>query len=846
PATMSRYPPYGGATSIQSLNEMWAQVKQGIDRIYNMEGISKPQYMKMYTDIYNYCTSVDPARNCVTQPLAKKGKGEARGAKDTGGGARFVGDELYTKLKDDLKARVVDLKRGADGKVGNDLLEYFYTHWSRFRKCSVTVDGIFNYLNRNWVKRECDEGRKNIYFVYQLALNTWKEHWLKPHQAQVIPALMSEIERERRGENILKSAYLKVIIDCYVELGFESDDGGAASAMAASGSPAPASGGSVSRGGSSRSHVGGGGGGSGKGGSSTDRLHFYEEMFERQFLDETEQFYRVESRDFLQQNSVTAYLAKAERRLEEERKRCSDYVHRSTEEKLLARCMEALLAAHLSVFWQEFPALLDADREQDLGRMYRLCSHVQQPHRADAAGGSDSLPVNGLDRLVELFEQYVADRGLEAVKSVSSAVLSSEGQDAKLYVDTILGVHRKYYNLVLQAFSNNRRFVEALDKACMKFINRNELTKLAKNNQKTPELLARYSDALLKKGSKDNVVGDELEDTLTHVMTVFKYIEDKDVFQKFYSRFLSRRLVYNQSVSEDVESSMISKLKENCGFDYTTKLQRMFQDIGASRELNTRFQDFVTKDGAALGLDFEIKVLSSNAWPIHISQGSGVTIPSELERCYTTFDRFYKKTHEGRKLQYSYNYCRGELITNFTKNRYTLQVSTYQIAVLMMYNTETSYTVQDIAATTSIEPQVLQQVLAILVKAKLLTLSSAEAAADAAELAPGTRLALNQDFKNKRLRINLNSQLKCESKQEQEQTSRLVEEDRSYMIQACLVRVMKTRKEMKHQKLVAEVISQLSQFKPSVQQIKKNIDTLIEKEYLQRKSGERDKYEYLA
>ncbi len=44
-------------------------------------------------------------------------------------------------------------------------------------------------------------------------------------------------------------------------------------------------------------------------------------------------------------------------------------------------------------------------------------------------------------------------------------------------------------------------------------------------------------------------------------MIVFKYIEDKDVFQKFYSKMFAKRLVGELSASDDAESSMISKLK---------------------------------------------------------------------------------------------------------------------------------------------------------------------------------------------------------------------------------------------------------------------------------------------
>ena len=87
-------------------------------------------------------------------------------------------------------------------------------------------------------------------------------------------------------------------------------------------------------------------------------------------------------------------------------------------------------------------------------------------------------------------------------------------------------------------------------KACGKFINNNAVTRLAAQSSKSPELLAKYCDLLLKKSSK-NPEEAELEDTHNQVpdilkntlMVVFKYIEDKDVFQKFYSRMLAKRLV---------------------------------------------------------------------------------------------------------------------------------------------------------------------------------------------------------------------------------------------------------------------------------------------------------------
>src|SRR5258708_895236 len=144
-------------------------------------------------------------------------------------------------------------------------------------------------------------------------------------------------------------------------------------------------------------------------------------------------------------------------------------------------------------------------------------------------------------------------------------------------------------------------------------------------------------------------------------MVLFKYIEDKDVFQTFYSTKLSKRLIHGVSASEEAEASMISKLKEACGFEYTNKLQRMFTgalgllsrgslseinilDMSLSKDLTQQFKEKQESLPDPEDISFTVMVLGTNFWPL-TPPAHNFNIPEDLSKTYERFQRYYQHKH---------------------------------------------------------------------------------------------------------------------------------------------------------------------------------------------------------
>lgn len=314
--------------------------------------------------------------------------------------------------------------------------------------------------------------------------------------------------------------------------------------------------------------------------------------------------------------------------------------------------------------------------------------------------------------------------------------------------------------------------------------------------------LAKYCDSLLKKSAKC-ASESEIESKLSSSIIVFKYVDDKDVFQKFYARMLAKRLIHQQSQSMDAEESMINRLKQACGYEFTNKLHRMFTDMSVSADLNAKFAASLRERNAEnqLGIGFTVYVLQAGAWPLGLPPSPGFFhVPQQLERSVQAFESFYHAQFNGRKLTWLHHLCQGDLRFNYLKKPYLVTVQTYQMALLLLFEHCDSITCKEAAASLRLSDEQFFKHAASLVDCKILKKSTD------ADLQDDTVLLLNFDYSNKRTKFRITGALQRDVPHDTEQTHRSVDDDRKLYLQAAIVRIMKSRKVLRHNQLVQEVI----------------------------------------
>ncbi|CAG8512957.1 3575_t:CDS:10 [Acaulospora morrowiae] len=550
----------------------------------------------------------------------------------------------------------------------------------------------------------------------------------------------------------------------------------------------------------------------------------YDADFEGRFLETSAEYYRVEGQMLVSDCDAPEYMKKVEKRLNEEEQRVRHYLSQTTEQKIRNIVEEELISKHLkTVIDMENSGLIPMLRNEkmdDLGRMYKLFGRV----------------IKGHEEMKSAISNHIRELG----KEINEKNAQTGTSVAIRWVQDVLDLKDKFDKVQEQALSSDKSFQTAFNEAFEHFINK---------NPKSPEFISLFIDENLKKGLKGKTE-EEVDNVLDKTITLFRFIGEKDVFERYYKQHLAKRLLLGRSVSDDAERGMIGKLKIECGYQFTTKLEGMFNDMRMSTETMTEFKkDQQDKQPSERPkLDINVTVLTSTFWPMNLSASPRCNFPAEITKACEIFQKFYLERHSGRRLTWQSNMGNADIRANFNSRKHDLNVSTYQMVILLMFNNlpaDEYLSYEIIKGESDIPEQDLKRNLQSLACAKYKILLKEP---KGKEINAGDKFYFNAEFTAPLQRIKIQTVAsKVETEGERKDTREKVEEARKHQTEAAIVRTMKDRKTMEHNLLIAEVTRQLQQrFVPHPSMIKKRIEALIEREYLERAPGNRRVYNYRA
>ena len=550
------------------------------------------------------------------------------------------------------------------------------------------------------------------------------------------------------------------------------------------------------------------------------------DWYENYFLGDTLKFSRDKGKADVQTLSAPEYIVSQLKYLDEEYERQREFINEKFHNKINDINYQNLIGDHMKEIASMdtgIKKMLETKNDVQLTNLYKLFK----------------LYPASLVEITEEFQPYIKSRGNTLYENKELS------KDPKKFIPELISLKKEMDKLVLECFENNNTFQDVKNKAFSLFMKKDVYAKQ----------LSNYADFCMRNGFKGKSQ-EEIDHTLNDIIDLFKCLNSKLVFQNESNKKMSERLIKKLSLSTLSERLFITKLKQEAGVTYVSKMQEMMNDLEKNKNETESYKSMPHK-GAPNGIKLDITVISQSAWEVSKKAMEKIEMPKFLKTCLDDFDAFYIKKHQGQKLLWCLGLSKVEITYLYLRNK-NISVSTLpQLLSLLLLEKHGKLSLVSIAQHCGCQTStIITDIQGLVYNPTFNPQGQPDkgliVGTFSKEFKETDEISINKNFTCSRMKIQTiplpQKKSATEQKQAELEEAQIIKRYQDNILQATLTRIMKSRigQETSHVWLVNEAAKQIDLFKAQPQQIKENIEKLIEKNVIKRNDKNRTCYDYIA
>ena len=717
-----------------------------------------------------------------------------------------IGDDIVKYHNDKILKAVIECYEKLKNLTGLDFIDTFISCTEKLNTLIYHMSRIFQYVSNNHLRGQDEKDNTRTYKqddISEFSMDIYKKDFFNKLKTKVFNALNEILIRDERNGNMEHRLKINSIMKTITFLDYEKPKivKSSATKMIWEETIKEAD-------------------------KKNTEIAYQNEWYHEYFKKETIKYIKNKSERDIKNNSAPEYVKCALKYINDEYERENVYINIKFHDDINNINYEHLIKNNMNQI---------AEMDTGIKNMFQ----IRKKDELNEVFKLFTLYPESLKLIQKSFREYIKER-LTAIYNDKEL-----SKDPKKFIPTLISLKKEMDEFVVLCFENHPDFQDQ----------ENKEFSLLMSKDFYPKQLANYTDFCMRSGFKGKSQED-IESTLNDIMSLFKNINSKLVFKIDSEKKMSDRLIKGSSLSINAEKAFISRLKQENGVTYVSKMNEMINDLDKNK---TEIEGYkMTKSkGVPNGIKFNVQIISQSAWDISNSNMEKIEITPLLESCRKDFQEFYLKRHQQAKLIWCLSLSKLEIQFLYLKNK-NISISTLpQYLALIYLENKQKLSLQKISELMGCNVQKVINDIRGLIFNKTFNPKGqidkgvilANIDPDKKEFKPETEISINKNFSVVHQRFNTfplpQKKSAAEIQATEVEEAQITKRYQDNILQATLTRIMKSRIGTKtsHVWLVNESAKQIDLFKAQPQQIKENIEKLIEKNIIKRDGGN---YDYIA